>query len=72
MEMSTDEIVHKYGLYPYLFGQQAEWYSWVIYFLELLFGFLLLLSLSGVSRILLKQLKGNDFFSGKDGLAICL
>lgn len=67
--MSIEEIAHKYGIYPYLFGQHTEWYSWIIYSFGIAsWIFILLMSLSGVSRILLKQLKGNDFFSGKDGL----
>ena len=64
-----ENIVFKYGLYPYLFGKEANWYSWVIFSFGItIWLFALLLSNSGVSRILLKQLKGNDFFSGKDSL----
>ena len=67
--MDMKNIVFKYGLYPYLLNNQANWYSWVIYSIGIsIWLFALLLSSSGVSRILLKQLKGNDFFSGKDGL----
>ena len=29
--MEIENIVFKYGLYPYLFGHEAKWYSWVIY-----------------------------------------
>jgi len=65
--MSTNDIISKYGLYPFLFGHQAEWYSWMLYFFGIfIWFFTLLYSLTGVSRIFLKQLKGNDFFSGKD------
>ena len=65
--MGLEKIVLNYGLYPYLFGQEAKWYSWVIYSFGIaIWLFALMLSHSGVSRILLKQLKGNDFFSGKD------
>ena len=65
--MSTQEIISKYGLYPCLFGHQAEWFSWVVYFFGIsIWFFALMLSLTGVCRIFLKQLKGNDFFSGKD------
>ena len=65
--MSTQEIISKYGLYPCLFGHQAEWFSWLIYFFGIsIWFFALMLSLTGVCRIFLKQLKGNDFFSGKD------
>ena len=67
--MDMKNIVFKYGLYPNLLNNQANWYSWVIYSIGIsIWLFALLLSSSGVSRILLKQLKGNDFFSGKDGL----
>ena len=65
--MSAQEIISKYGLYPCLFGHQAEWFSWLIYFFGIsIWFFALMLSLTGVCRIFLKQLKGNDFFSGKD------
>ena len=65
--MSTEEIISKYGLYPCLFGHQAEWFSWFFYFFGIsVWFFALMLSLTGVCRIFLKQLKGNDFFSGKD------
>ena len=65
--MSTQEIISKYGLYPFLFGHQAEWFSWLVYFFGIsIWFFALMLSLTGVCRIFLKQLKGNDFFSGKD------
>ena len=65
--MSTEEIISKYGLYPCLFGHQAEWFSWFFYYFGIsIWFFTLMLSLTGVSRIFLKQLKGNDFFSGKD------
>ena len=65
--MSTKEIISKYGLYPCLFGHQAEWFSWFFYFFGIsIWFFTLMFSLTGVCRIFLKQLKGNDFFSGKD------
>ena len=65
--MNTQEIISKYGLYPCLFGHQAEWFSWLFYFFGIsIWFFALMLSLTGVCRIFLKQLKGNDFFSGKD------
>ena len=65
--MSTKEIISKYGLYPFLFGHQAEWFSWFLYFFGIsIWFFALMFSLTGVCRIFLKQLKGNDFFSGKD------
>ena len=64
---SAQEIISKYGLYPSLFGHQADWFSWLLYFFGIsIWFFVLMLSLTGVCRIFLKQLKGNDFFSGKD------
>ena len=67
--ISIENIVIDYGLYPYLFGHEAEWYSWIIYsFGVAIWLSALLLCHSGVSRILLKQLKGNNFFSGQDSL----
>ena len=65
--MNIKEVISKYGLYPCLFGHSAEWYSWVLYYIGIIIWFLaILLSLTAVSRVVLKQLKGNDFFSGKD------
>ena len=65
--MNTKEVIAKYGLYPCLFGHSAEWYSWTIYYIGIIIWFLaILFSLTGVSRVLLKQLKGDDYFSGKD------
>ena len=61
------DIISKYGLYPCLFGHQAEWYSWIIYFFGVVIWlFTILITSTGISRILLKQLKGDDFYSGKD------
>ena len=59
--------LEKYGLYPCLFGNNAEWYSWVIYFFGIYVWLnTIFLCSTAVSRITLKQLKGNDFFSGND------
>ncbi len=61
---SVESSLSKYGLYPCLFGNQAEWYSWLVYLTGILVWFtFILLSSTAVSRITLKQLKGNDFFS---------
>ena len=60
--------VESYGLYPFLNGKKMQWYSWVIYWMGIIVWLgILLLSSTAVSRITLKQIKGNDFFSGKDG-----
>ena len=43
---SVESSLSKYGLYPCLFGNQAEWYSWLVYFTGILawFTFILLSS----------------------------
>ena len=30
--LSFSTAISNYGLYPCLFGNEAEWYSWIIYF----------------------------------------
>ena len=60
--------LNTYGLYPYLFGNNAEWLSWLIYYCGITIWIcFLLLSFTAISRITLKQLKGNDFFAASDG-----
>jgi len=67
---SFSAAISKYGLYPCLFGHEAEWYAWVTYFigveLWIIAGYF---AATAVSRVTLKQLKGNDFFSAGDGWA---
>lgn len=64
------DMVEKYGLYPCLFGNSAPWFAWGIYFLgSAAWVVAILLSCTAVSRVTLKQLKGNDFFSGGDAWA---
>ncbi|MBA64790.1 MAG: hypothetical protein CMG55_03210 [Candidatus Marinimicrobia bacterium] len=61
------DIISKYGLYPCLFGHDAEWYAWFFYYIGIIIWTLaILLSCTAVSRITLKQLKGNEFYSSKD------
>ena len=65
--MPVGEMIMKYGLYPCLFGNSAPWFSWCVYFFGCtLWVIAVLLSSTAVSRVTLKQLKGNDFFSGND------
>ena len=65
--MPVGDMIMKYGLYPYLFGNSAPWFSWCVYFFGCtLWVIAVLLSSTAVSRVTLKQLKGNDFFSGND------
>ena len=61
------EALNKYGLYPSLFGNEASWLAWTLYYLGITaWVVFILLSSTAVSRVTLKQLKGNDFFSSGD------
>tara|TARA_B100000408_G_scaffold33206_1_gene24855 strand:+ start:1943 stop:3208 length:1266 start_codon:yes stop_codon:yes gene_type:complete len=65
--MALSDAIAKYGLYPCLYGNEAEWYSWVTYFIGIEAWILAIyLACTAVSRVTLKQLKGNDFFSAGD------
>ena len=65
--ISFSNALAKHGLYPCLYGNDAEWYSWIIYYAGILAWILaILFSCTAVSRVTLKQLKGNDFFSSGD------
>ena len=65
--ISFNNALAQYGLYPCLYGNEAEWYSWLIYYAGILAWVLtILFSSTAVSRVTLKQLKGNDFFSSGD------
>ena len=61
------EALNKYGLYPSLFGNEASWLAWALYYIGITaWVVFILLSSTAVSRVTLKQLKGNDFFSSGD------
>ena len=65
--ISFNHALAQYGLYPFLYGNEAEWYSWFIYYAGISAWVLaILFSCTAVSRVTLKQLKGNDFFSSGD------
>lgn len=65
--ISFNDALAEYGLYPCLYGNEAEWYSWLIYYVGISAWVLaILFSCTAVSRVTLKQLKGNDFFSSAD------
>ena len=65
--MSFQDAIAKYGLYPCLFGNEAQWYGWALYYIGITTWMIfILLSATAVSRVTLKQLKGNDFFSSGD------
>jgi|TARA_B110000495_G_scaffold97394_1_gene84271 hypothetical protein len=64
---SFTSALAKHGLYPCLFGYEAEWYAWVTYFIGVEAWIIAIyLAATAVSRVTLKQLKGNDFFSAGD------
>ena len=68
--VSFTSALGQYGLYPCLFGNEAEWYVWVTYFIGIEAWIIALyLASTAVSRVTLKQLKGNDFFSAGDAWA---
>ncbi|MBT3590852.1 MAG: hypothetical protein HOK52_12475 [Candidatus Marinimicrobia bacterium] len=56
-----------YGLYPCLYGVDAPWFAWALYYIGSL-GWIAFLHLSctAVARVTLKQLKGDNFFSAGD------
>ena len=59
------QMLDKYGLYPHLFTTNASLIAWLFYsFGVLIWLIAIMFSFAGVSRITLKQLKGNDFFTG--------
>ena len=65
--MALSDAIAKYGLYPCLYGNEADWYSWVTYFIGVEAWILAIyLACTAVSRVTLKQLKGNDFLSAGD------
>ena len=65
--ISFNNALAEYGLYPCLYGNEAEWYSWLLYYAGISAWVLaILFSCTAVSRVTLKQLKGNDFFSSGD------
>ena len=65
--VSFTDALGQYGLYPCLFGNEAEWVAWVTYFIGVEAWILAIyLASTAVTRVTLKQLKGNDFFSAGD------
>ena len=68
--MSFGDALNQYGLYPCLYGNEAGWVAWVTYFIGLdAWIITIYLASTAVSRVTLKQLKGNDFFSAGDAWA---
>ena len=65
--MSLQESIDQYGLYPCLFGHEAPAAGWIIYYVGIsVWAIFILFASTAVSRVTIKQLKGNDFFSSGD------
>ena len=61
------DALSRYGLYPCLFGNDSPILPWIIYGIGIEAWIIaIFMSCTAVSRLTLKQLKGNDFFSTKD------
>tara|TARA_B100001250_G_C19756746_1_gene770483 strand:- start:21 stop:1208 length:1188 start_codon:yes stop_codon:yes gene_type:complete len=57
-------ILNRYGLYPCLFGHDASLVSWFVYYIGIIFWiFSLFFASTAISRITLRQLKGDHLFS---------
>jgi hypothetical protein len=67
--LSFTETWTRFGLYPCLYGTPANWWSWLIYWIGIIFWFYaIFLACTAVSRITYKQLKGNEFYSAGDSI----
>ena len=67
--IEINEAIADYGLYPFLFGSSAPIISWITYYLGILIWlFFILVSCAGVSRLTLKQLQGDNFYSANDAI----
>ena len=61
------DALNKYGFKPYLFNNDLEWYSWLTYYIGITAWIIAIyFANTSVSRLTLKQLKGNNFYSIKD------
>ena len=64
---SLQESIDQYGLYPCLFGHEAPAAAWIVYYVGIsIWSIFILFASTAVSRVTIKQLKGNDFFSSGD------
>jgi len=67
--VEINDAIADYGLYPFLFGSSAPIISWVIYYSGILIWLsFILASSAGVSRLTLKQLQGDNFYSANDAI----
>jgi len=55
------------GLYPCLYGTDAPWYAWVLFWVGVLDWIIAInLACTAVARVTYKQLKGDEFYSSGD------
>ncbi|MEA1881494.1 MAG: hypothetical protein U9N31_03770 [Candidatus Marinimicrobia bacterium] len=55
------------GLYPCLYGTEAPWYAWILFWGGVLDWFFAIhLACTAVARVTYKQLKGDEFYSSGD------
>ena len=67
--VEINDAIADYGLYPFLFGSSAPIISWIIYYLGIFIWLsFILASCAGVSRLTLKQLQGDNFYSANDAI----
>ena len=65
--MSLQDSIDKYGMYPCLFGHEAPTAAWIVYYFGIsIWAIFIFFASTAVSRVTIKQLKGNDFFSSGD------
>ena len=58
------EALHDFGLYPYLAGGIYSPLSWIIFYFGILFWlYCLLISSTAISRLTIRQLRGDNFYS---------
>ncbi len=67
--IEINEAITEYGLFPCLYGNSAPLVSWLIYYIGIcIWLFFVLISCTAVSRITIKQLQGDNFYSADDAL----
>ena len=67
--IEINEAITEYGLFPCLYGNSAPLVSWLIYYSGIfIWLFFILISCTAVSRITIKQLQGDNFYSADDAL----
>ncbi len=65
--MEINQAISDYGLYPFLHGTSAPLMSWIIYYVGIIIWLcFIMISSTSVSKITIKQLRGDNFFSAND------